>query len=137
MNRLAFILNSMSVSFSLKKAKPEASTATGPALSLKKPTAFASLDDDEPIDAAPTASLSNAKATSANRALANQASKLSRAQQKVADEAKKVDASVYEYDEVWDNMQAAKARQKAMKEAESQERKVSATLIPMQNLVCY
>lgn len=118
--------NSMSVSFSLKKAKPAASTAQSSAPPLKKATAFASLDDDEPIDAAPTASASNAKATSANRSLANQALKLSKTQKKVADEAKRVDATVYEYDEVWDKIQAAKARQKEMKEADSQERKVRA-----------
>ena len=112
----------MSVSFSLKKATNTKPAASGAAPSLKKPTAFASLDDDEPIDAAPTASSS--KATNANRTLANQASKLSRAQQKVEEEAKRVDSTVFEYDEVWDTMQAAKARQKQTKEAEAAERKV-------------
>lgn len=114
----------MSVSFSLKKAQPTTSAATGSAPSLKKRTAFASFDDDEPIDAAPTASSSTTKATGVNRALANQASKLSRAQQKVAEEAKRVDSTVFEYDEVWDTMQAAKARQKQKQEVEAAERKV-------------
>nr|GAT58661.1 predicted protein [Mycena chlorophos] len=39
------------------------------------------------------------------------------------DAEKKVDATVYEYDEVWDKMQEAKARQKEAKEVEAQDRK--------------
>lgn len=37
---------------------------------------------------------------------------------------KKVDETVYEYDEVWDKMQEAKQRQKEAKEVDSKERKV-------------
>lgn len=109
----------MKVSISLKKsnAKP------GAAPSLKQPAAFASLEDDEPIDAAPTAS--GSQTTGVNRKLAAQAPKMSKAQQKRAEEAKQVDETVYEYDEVWDKMQAAKERQKEKKNAETQERKVS------------
>jgi hypothetical protein len=36
-----------------------------------------------------------------------------------------IDATVYQYDEVWDSMQDAKAKQKEIKERESKERKVS------------
>ena len=42
------------------------------------------------------------------------------------EEEKKVDATVFEYDEVWDKMQETKARQKEAKEADSKERKVRA-----------
>ena len=41
------------------------------------------------------------------------------------EEEKKVDATVFEYDEVWDKMQEAKQRQKEAKEVEAKERKVS------------
>lgn len=116
-------MNGTKVAFSLNK--PKASTGTAP--SLKQPAAFASLEDDEPIDAAPTASSS--KATSANKTLAAQAApKMSKAQQRRAKEAKQVDETVYEYDEVWDRIQAEKERQKALKNVEAQERKVSPLL---------
>ncbi|THH12026.1 hypothetical protein EW145_g263 [Phellinidium pouzarii] len=114
----------MKVSFSLNKTK--AATAPGNAPPLRQPAAFASLGDDEPIDAAPTASGSGSKAASVktNRALAVQAGpRISKAQKKRIEEEKLVDTTVYEYDEVWDKMQAAKARQKERKEVESQERK--------------
>ncbi|KAH8116977.1 coiled-coil domain-containing protein 55-domain containing protein [Phellopilus nigrolimitatus] len=111
----------MKVSFSLNKSKP----AAGSAPSLKQPAAFASLGDDEPLDAAPTASGSSSKgATKVNKTLAAQAApRLSKAQQKRIEAERRVDASVYEYDEVWDRMQAAKARQKEKKEVETLERK--------------
>ena len=44
---------------------------------------------------------------------------------KKLEEEKKVDSTVFEYDEVWDKMQEAKQRQKEAKEADSKERKVS------------
>ncbi|KAI5123368.1 hypothetical protein M0805_001789 [Coniferiporia weirii] len=119
----------MKVSFSLNKAKPAtAATTTGNAPPLRQPAAFASLGDDEPLDAAPTASGSGSRAAGVkgNRALAAQAQvapRLSRAQQKRLEAEKLVDRTVYEYDEVWDTMQAAKARQKEHKEVETQERK--------------
>lgn len=113
----------MKVSFSLNKAK---TTSTGVAPSLKQPAAFASLADDEPIDAAPTASSSKPSLAS-NRALAAQAAapRIPKAQQKRIDAEKQVDASVYDYDEVWERMQDAKARLKELKEKESKERQVS------------
>lgn len=111
--------SNMKVSFSLAgKAKP---TTTGTAPPLKQPTAFASLDD-EPIDAAPTASTS--RNVDANKQLAAQSAGMSKALKKRIEAEMKVDETVYEYDEVWDKMQEAKLKQKEKKEIESKERKV-------------
>ena len=111
----------MKVSFSLNKPK----ATQGEAPSLKQPKAFASLEDDEPIDAAPTASSSKSATTNVNKALVAQAApKVSKVQKKREEAAIKVDETVFQYDEVWDKMQAAKERQKQMKSLEAQERKV-------------
>lgn len=110
----------MKVSFSLSKAK--AAKPVGDAPTLKKPVAFASIEDDEPLDASATAE-SSTRAT-ANRQLVAQNVQLSKQMKKRLEEEKKVDATVFEYDEVWDKMQEAKLRQKEEKEADSKERKV-------------
>jgi coiled-coil domain-containing protein 55 len=108
----------MKLSFALpsSKAKP-----VGNAPSLKKPAAFSSVDD-EPVDAAPT--LSNDGNTSANKKLLAQNVESSKAMRKRMEAEKKIDATVYEYDEVWDKMQETKLRQKEAKEADAKERKV-------------
>ncbi|TFK89138.1 hypothetical protein K466DRAFT_598030 [Polyporus arcularius HHB13444] len=110
----------MKVSFSLKgkaAAKP-----VGEAPSLKRSAAFAGLDDDEPIDAAPTAVGDKGK-VAANKQFIAQSVEMSKAMKKKLEQEKKVDATVFEYDEVWDKMQEAKLRQKVAKEADSKERK--------------
>lgn len=112
----------MKLSFSLGKKQPEA-----PAPSLKRTAAFASLDDDEPMDAAAT-STSDSKAAPNKRLLAQNVGS-SRAARKRLEEQKRVDATVYEYDEVWDKMQEAKQKQKEAKEVDSQERKVRSLLL--------
>ncbi|KAI0341554.1 hypothetical protein BDW22DRAFT_1413892 [Trametopsis cervina] len=115
----------MKVSFSLANAKAKAgpsSTPVGAAPSLKKPVAFASLEDDEPVDAAATAGSSN-KAPRANKQLVAQNAGMSKALQRQIEEEKKVDATVFEYDEIWDKMQEAKLKQKAAKEVDAKERK--------------
>ncbi|EKM55588.1 uncharacterized protein PHACADRAFT_256315 [Phanerochaete carnosa HHB-10118-sp] len=48
---------------------------------------------------------------------------MSKATKRKLEEEKKVDATVFEYDEVWDKMQEAKLRQKEVKEVETKERK--------------
>lgn len=111
----------MKVSFSLGKAKP--TQPVGDAPSLKRPAAFASLDDDDALDAAPTTS--DVPKSSANKKLVAQNAGLSKAAKKRLEEEKKVDATVFEYDEVWDKMQEAKQRQKVVKEVDAKERKVS------------
>ena len=111
----------MKVSFSLASSKAKAAKPVGEAPALARPIAFASLDDDAPVDAAPTASGS---AAPANRQLVAQNVAMSKAMKRKMEEERSVDASVFEYDEVWDKMQEAKLRQKEAKEVESKERKV-------------
>ncbi|KIJ69362.1 hypothetical protein HYDPIDRAFT_79949 [Hydnomerulius pinastri MD-312] len=108
----------MKLSFSLgnKNAKP-----VGAAPPLKKPAAFSSLDDDEPVDAAPTASSS--KDASANKKLLAQNVETSKAARKRMEQELKVDDTVYQYDEVWDRMQEVKQRQKEAKEVDAKQRK--------------
>lgn len=109
----------MKVSFSLAnkaKAKP-----TGSAPPLKQPVAFASLDD-EPIDAAPTASDSG-RAQGNKAYVVQNAASSSRSKKKIEEELK-VDPTVFEYDAIWDNMQEAKLRKKMENEASTKERKV-------------
>ncbi|KAJ7235481.1 coiled-coil domain-containing protein 55-domain containing protein [Mycena haematopus] len=98
----------MKLSFSLAKPKP---APAAPPTSLKRPAAFA-LGDDEPIDAAPTASFD--KATSANKKLLAQNVQTTRTMQKRMDAEKKVDATVFEYDEVWDKMQESSCGRKRL-----------------------
>ena len=114
----------MKVSFSLNKSKV---AKAAPTPSLKQPVPFASFDDDEPIDAAPTASSSFTR-VDVNKKLAAQASgHVSKSLQKRLDAEKKVDETVFEYDEVWDKMQEAKLKQKEKKELETQQKKVITT----------
>ncbi|KAJ3786271.1 coiled-coil domain-containing protein 55-domain containing protein [Lentinula aff. detonsa] len=103
------------LSFSLNKPK---TTVPAAAPSFKQPTAFSAFDDDEPVDAAPTAS-SSKESVSANKKLLAQNVLTSKKLKKQMEEEKKVDSTVYEYDEVWDKMQMAKLQQKETKEAES------------------
>lgn len=114
----------MKVSFSLNKTK---ATTAAPSASLKPTAAFASFDDDEPLDAAPTASSSGAGAlrTDVNKKLAAQSSgHPSKTLRKRLEEELKVDQTVFEYDEVYDKIQEAKQRQKEKKEVDSQQKKV-------------
>jgi coiled-coil domain-containing protein 55 len=113
----------MKLSISLttnKAAKP-----VGEARSLKRPAAFALAEDEEPVDAAFTSS-ADLKAGANKKHLAQNV-KYSKARLKQMEAERRVDATVFEYDEVWDKMQEAKLRQKEAKEADSKERKVSLT----------
>ncbi|KIK57802.1 hypothetical protein GYMLUDRAFT_246781 [Collybiopsis luxurians FD-317 M1] len=106
------------LSFSLNKPK---TTAPAPS-SFKQPPAFAAFNDDEPVDAAPTASSSRGNVAANKQMLAQNVLTSKKLKQQMEAE-KKVDATVYEYDEIWDKMQLAKLQQKEAKEAESQKRK--------------
>ncbi|KAA1471135.1 hypothetical protein DENSPDRAFT_929328 [Dentipellis sp. KUC8613] len=108
----------MKLSFSLTNNKPK---PVGAAPSLKRPAAFASLDDDTTEDAAPTSSSAPKAAT--NKQLIAQNVQMSKAAKKRMEAEQKVDETVFQYDEVWDNMQHAKLKQKEIKEQESKERK--------------
>ncbi|ESK97012.1 ccdc55 protein [Moniliophthora roreri MCA 2997] len=105
-------------SFSLNKSK----SAVAQPPPLKQPVAFASLDNDEPIDAAPTSS-TNDRNVSANKKFLAQNALTPKAMQKRMEKEMKVDETVYDYDGVWDKMQEAKQRQKEAKELESKDRK--------------
>ncbi|KAH9856969.1 coiled-coil domain-containing protein 55-domain containing protein [Lenzites betulinus] len=110
----------MKVSFSLKGKAP--AKPAGEAPSLKRTAAFASLDDDEPMDAAPTAT-GDKKKVAANKQFIAQSVEMSKAMKKKLEQEKQVDATVFEYDAVWDKMQEAKQKQKEVKEADAKERK--------------
>lgn len=108
----------MKVAFALKtKEKP-----VGVAPSLKKPTAFSSFDDEEPIDAASTASRHGK--TASNTKLIAQNAESSKAMKKRMEAEKMVDETVYDYDGVYDQMQESKRRQKEVKDADAKLRKV-------------
>ncbi|KAG1756733.1 coiled-coil domain-containing protein 55-domain containing protein [Suillus paluster] len=108
----------MKLSFSLpnKTAKP-----VGAAPPLKKSAAFASFGDDDHVDAAPT--LFDNKTAAANKKLLAQNVESSKAARKRMEQEMKVDATVYQYDEVWDRMQDVKLKQKEAKEVDAKRRK--------------
>ncbi|CAK5277402.1 unnamed protein product [Mycena citricolor] len=108
----------MKLSFSLAKSK----TPAAPAPPLKRTAAFALGEDDDHLDAAPTAT-SIDKGAAANKKLLARNVQTSRSMQKRMEAEKKVDETVYQYDEVWDKMQESKLRQKEAKELESKDRK--------------
>lgn len=108
----------MKLSFSLN-AKPKAPQQAPP---LERPAAFGDGDEDV-ADAAPTSTSVNSNVT-ANKKLLAQNVKTTKVMKKRLEAEKKVDPSVYEYDEVYDQMQEAKQRQKEAKEQDAKERKV-------------
>lgn len=99
----------MPVPIKLGLAKPKAAPAK-----VSRPSAFGD-DDDGPVRG-PTASTSKlpppANAT------------LSRAQKKAVDQAKELDASVYEYDEVYDYLKEGERQAEKERAKENAERKV-------------
>ena len=109
----------MKVSFSLsnKNTKP-----LGVAPPLAKPAAFSSLDDEDTRDVVPVASSSKNALVNKTHLADKVAS--SKATQKRMEQEMKIDATVYEYDEIWDRMQEVKQRQKEAKEADGKQRKV-------------
>lgn len=110
----------MKLSFSL--TNKAATKSVGDAPSLKRPAAFAALDDDT-SDGDDLVSARNGVA--GNSDLVAQNVQLSKSAKKRMEKEKEVDATVYQYDEVWNIMKNAKTRQKEVKEQESKERKVS------------
>ncbi|PPR08094.1 hypothetical protein CVT24_010555 [Panaeolus cyanescens] len=97
----------MKLSISLNKPKPPAQPPA-----LRKPAAFDNGDNEEDDSIKPPVSgVLDHRATT------------SKAMQKRIQAEKLVDATVYEYDEVWDSMKEAKAKQQLAKEKESAERK--------------
>jgi coiled-coil domain-containing protein 55 len=116
--------SSMKLSISLAGAKPKAAPA-GSAPPLTKPAAFGALEDDASADADAAPTLGSSRPNvAAHKALLAQNAGVSRTLRKRMDAERRVDETVYEYDEVYDKMQEAKERQKAAKDSESAERKV-------------
>jgi coiled-coil domain-containing protein 55 len=110
----------MKLSFSLTN-KP-ATKSVGDAPSLKRPAAFESLEDDTTDD---NAFQSARNSGTRNGDLVARDIQLSKSAQKRMEKEQQIDATVYQYDEVYDSMQDAKSKQKEAKERESKERKVS------------
>jgi hypothetical protein len=108
----------MKLSFSLPKP---ATQSVGDAPSLKRQANFGEFDDDTAND---DTHLSSHNGKAGNSDLVAQNIHLSKSAKKRMEQEQQVDATVYQYDEVWDSMQDAKARQKDTKERESKERKV-------------
>lgn len=100
----------MKLSISLNKPK----AAKVESHSIQKPSAFSLGEDDEQEEILPDPGAGNKAGPSIP----------SKSMKKKMEAEQQVDATVYEYDEVWDKMQAAKQQQKAVKEAESSIRKV-------------
>ncbi|KAF9454518.1 hypothetical protein P691DRAFT_806694 [Macrolepiota fuliginosa MF-IS2] len=107
----------MKLSFSLNKSK-----APAPPPALSRPSAFGIGDEDDTNDAPSTLPSSDGK-TSVNKVILAQNMQASKTTRKKMEAEKQVDATVYEYDEVWDKMQEAKLKAKVTKEQESKERK--------------
>ncbi|KZO95725.1 hypothetical protein CALVIDRAFT_555492 [Calocera viscosa TUFC12733] len=110
------------LSFSLgSKSKP----AVGSAPPLKRTSAVAFGDDEQDaMDAAPTAKGSGpGSKASVNRQLMAQSVAMSRKVKQQQEEAKKVDETVFLYDEVYDRMQEAKKTAEAKGAEDTQERK--------------
>lgn len=100
--------------------KPKAKPSTGATVALQPARGFGKVGDDEPQDAAATSSTSSR--TEVNKRLTAMNTGNSKAQKRRMKEAQNVDETVYQYDEVYDKMQDAKAKAKAVKEVESQKR---------------
>lgn len=111
----------MKLSFSL--TKKAATKPVGDAPSLKRPAAFGSLEDDDNTDDNAFQSTRNGATGNGDLVVRNIQS--SKSAQKRMEKEQQIDATVYQYDEVYDSMQDAKAKQKEVKERESKERKVS------------
>jgi coiled-coil domain-containing protein 55 len=112
----------MKLSFSL--TKKAATKSVGDAPSLKRPAAFGSLEDDN-TNTDDNAFQSTRSGGTGNGDLVVRNIQSSKSAQKRMEKEQQIDATVYQYDEVYDSMQDAKAKQKEVKERESKERKVS------------
>ncbi|KAF8334314.1 uncharacterized protein EI90DRAFT_2970765 [Cantharellus anzutake] len=119
---------STKLSFALGKPKPKGGAAPAP-LTRKAPV-FGSFEDDDVTDAAPTALDSRPAMLDVNRHLAARSVSASatngspnRAVKKKMEKEISIDPTVYEYDEVYDQMKEAQAKSKAAKVSEDSERK--------------
>ncbi|KAG6376177.1 coiled-coil domain-containing protein 55-domain containing protein [Boletus reticuloceps] len=94
--------------------------------SSHKASSVLSLDDEDTQDVVHVAPSSKDAHVNKTLLAGNMAS--SKATQKRMEQEVKIDATVYQYDEVWDRMQEAKERQKVAKESDAKQRKVEGLL---------
>ena len=113
----------MKLSFSLKSSKKAGSSVSAPASSLSKPLTFGSLEDDEAPDATLSLDL-NRQLASRNISTSTFGGSLSRTQKQKLEKEKQADPTVFEYDEVYDQMKEAQLRAKQAKEDDPEARKV-------------
>lgn len=99
----------MKLSFSLNKP-------IQPPASIKRPSAFSLADDGDQEDSGKPQGKAEPLAYNAHS---------SQVMRRRMEAEKRVDDTVFEYDEVWDKMQEAKQRQQASKEADASIRKVA------------
>jgi coiled-coil domain-containing protein 55 len=107
----------MKLSISLNKPKVVQTPAP-----IKRPSAFSLTDDGDTEDNGLLG-----KSQGKTEPLAHNAHS-SQAMRRRMEAEKRVDETVFEYDEVWDKMQEAKQRQQASKEADASLRKVASAL---------
>ena len=103
----------MKLSISLNKPK-----VVQPSAPIKRPSAFSLADDGDTEDNGLLG-----KSRGKTEPLAHNAHS-SQAMRRRMEAEKRINETVYEYDEVWDKMQEAKQRQQASKEADASLRKV-------------
>ena len=100
----------MKLSFSLSKPIQQ------PLVPIKRPSAFSLADDGDPEDSGKSQGKTEPLAYNAHS---------SQVMRRRMEAERRVDETVFEYDEVWDKMQEAKLRQQASKEADASLRKVT------------
>jgi coiled-coil domain-containing protein 55 len=112
----------MKLSFSLHSSKKAGSAVSAPASSLSRPPAFGPLEDDDASDA--SVRDMNRNLAGRNVSLSTFGGSLSRTQKQKLEKEKDVDPTVYEYDEVYDQMKEAQMKAKQVKEDDPEARKV-------------
>lgn len=90
---------------------------------IKRPSAFSLADDGDTEDSGLSGKSHGKTEPLAHNVYSSQAMK------RRMEAEKRVDKTVFEYDEVWDKMQEAKQRQQASKEADANLRKVASVAI--------
>ena len=103
------------------KAKQSSTSTTAKPKPVKaKPAAIFGADYDEEISSKPPNLLAG---PSKPRAITSQTSGMSRAEKKAHEQALKVDASVFDYDGVYDGMKAAERKREEVKKAQDADKK--------------
>jgi len=112
----------MKLSFSLNSSKKAKGSVPVPAPPISKASAFGSLEDDGVASADPPDL--NRHLAGGKPPVSTLAGSLSRTQKQKLEKEKEVDPTVFEYDEVYDQMKEAQMRAKQAKEDNPEARKV-------------